>query len=199
MLESRTLGLMPFLENRVSMCLEAQVLFYASLLVRFFLRWSLIFFSLKYPLLQRDSSFTWRLYGLSITPWTRELSNLKLLLSITEMKENKIRFWHKEGTPMSPWNQNNSIMFTDLKELIKPYFVMAKLISVLNLFQIYSFSLQLPLFHYYFLISHQSCHSFYTSLGIFRPFNRNSQSSTPASMTEKYPFQASLLTKISSQ
>lgn len=128
MLESRMLGLMPFLENRVSMCLEAQVLFYASLLVRFFLRWSLIFFSLKYPLLQRDSSFTWRLYGLSITPWTRELSNLKLLLSITEMKENKVRFWHKEGTPMSPWNQSNSIMFTDLKELIKPSFVMAKLI-----------------------------------------------------------------------
>lgn len=57
MLESRMLGLMPFLENRVSMCLEAQVLFYASLLVRFFLRWSLFFFSLKYPLLQRDCSY----------------------------------------------------------------------------------------------------------------------------------------------
>lgn len=152
---------------------------------------TIFFFSLKYTLLQRDSSFTWRLYGLSITSWTRELSNLKLLLSITEMKKNKRRFWHNEGTPMSPWNQSSSIMFTDLKELIKPYFAIAKLISVLDLFQIYSFSLQLPLFHYYFPISH----SFYTSLGIFRPFNRNSQSSTPTSMTEKYPFQASLLTK----
>lgn len=150
------------------MFLEAQVLFYASISVRFFVGFFKMvitgfFFPLKYTLLQRDSNFTWRLYIISVTPLTKELTNLRLLLSTTEMKENKIRFWHKERILTFPWNQSSSIMFTDSKELISLYFVMAKLVSVLNLFQIYSFLQQLPLLHYYFLISHQSCHFFYTS------------------------------------
>lgn len=78
------------------MFLGAQVLFYASILVRFFVGFFktviTFFFPLKYTLLQRHSNFTWRLYIVSVTPLTRELANLNLLPSTTEMKENKIRF-----------------------------------------------------------------------------------------------------------